>query len=78
MPTLNIEHYVSRKVDQWATELQKLSSIADTQPHAAFAALTHGLIHKWTYLARTIPDVGHLFQPLEDTIRNRLIPALYG
>ena len=30
--------------------------IASTQPHAAFAALIHGLSSKWTYLCHTMPD----------------------
>ncbi len=30
------------------------------------------------YLTRTIPNISHLLQPLEDTIRTRLAPALTG
>ena len=52
-----------------------ISHIATTQPHAAF---THGLVHKWSYLARTVPDITRLFQPLEDVIRTKFIPCLTG
>ncbi len=44
-----IDHYVRCKVEQRSDELKRLSSIADTQPHAAYAALTHGMVGKWTY-----------------------------
>lgn len=36
-----------------------LSDIATSQPHAAFSALTHGLLSKWSYLSRVVPDVGN-------------------
>ena len=31
-----------------------LSDVAKSQPHAAFAALTHGLMGKWNFLSRTV------------------------
>ena len=34
------------KVCEWVNEIEHLSSIALTQPHAAYAAFTHGLKHK--------------------------------
>ena len=70
--------YVSRKVQDWVAEVKTLASIALSQPHAAFAALTHGLCGRWNYLQRTIPYTLELFQPLEDAIRLQLLPALTG
>ena len=58
--------------------MSKLTSIALSQPHAAYAAFTHGFRSKWSYLCWTIPDVGRLLQPLEDTLRTKFIPALTG
>ena len=49
-----------------------------SQPHAAYTAYTHGLVNKWTYLSRTIPNAEELFTPLEEKIRTRLIPSLTG
>ena len=68
--------FVRQKVSNWCTELRTLSSFAVTQPHAAYAVATHGLAGKWNYLARTVPSIGDLLQPLEDNIRTKLIPAL--
>ena len=59
-----VEGYVHHKVSNWVQEVERLSSIAATQPHAAYAAFTHGLTSKWTYLARTIPNLEELFKPL--------------
>ena len=51
-------------------ELNRLSYIAQTQPHAAYTAFTHGLKHKFTYLMRTIPNISELLKPLDDAINN--------
>ena len=68
------------KVASWVEELECLSSIATvamdkrhsgtTQPHAAFTAFTHGLTSRWTYLARTTPQIEDLLKPLEEAIRS--------
>ena len=72
------EEYVSRKVQVWSEEVQRLAHVAVSQPHAAYAAFTHGLASRWTYLLRTIPDVQDLLFPLENAIQQHLIPALTG
>ena len=72
------EEYVSRKVGEWVNEIKSLSTIALTQPHAAYAAFTHGLSSHWTYISRTIPEIQDLLQPLETAIHQHFIPALTG
>ena len=72
------EEYVREKVATWVEEVKRLTLIAESQPHAAYAAFTHGLASKWTFLARTIPDISNHFQPLEDVIRQCFLPVLTG
>jgi len=55
-----------------------LDSLAVAHPHAAYAAFTHGLSSRWTYIARTIPDTGNLLRPLEEAIRHYFLPSLTG
>ena len=57
-------------------ERKKLPKIGETEPHAAYAAFTHGWKHKWTYMSRTIADIGKLKRPLENCIRYSFIPAI--
>ena len=52
--------------------------MAQSQPHTACAALTHGLTGRWSYLAQTVSDISDLLQPLEDANRHHLIPAITG
>ena len=73
-----IESYVKNKVSEWVHEIEVLSTFAVTQPHAAYAAFTHGLTSRWTFLARTTPNIGNLLQPLEEAIRLKFLPALTG
>ena len=74
-----ITEYVSNKVKKWSSNLTTLiSNIAKSQPHAAFAALTNGLLNKWTHLSRVQPHFCHLLTPLDDVLKTELIPAITG
>ena len=73
-----MEQFISYQVHSWMCELEKLSAIARSHPQAAYAAFVHTLGRKWLYLARTIPGIGVLLQPLETAIRHKFIPALTG
>ena len=71
-----------RKVEGWVKEVERLSSFAMTQPHAAYAAFTHGLVSRWNYLLRvvdweTLSSID-LLQPLESAIQFQFIPAITG
>ena len=44
-----VQSFVNDKVKQWSDELSRLSEIGLTQPHAAYSALTHGLLGRWTF-----------------------------
>ena len=55
-----------------------LSTIASSQPQAAFAAFTHGLAGKWSYLSRVSQGLNQQLQPLEQAIRRDLFKAITG
>ena len=63
---------------KWKT----LASFAETQPHAAYAAFTHGLSAKWNYLLRVTDweenQLNDCLEALEKAIRSRFIPAITG
>ena len=73
-----ITNYVSSKVKEWSSNISTLSTIAKTQPHAAFSALTHGLLSKWTFLSRVQPNISELLLSLDNLLRTDLLPALTG
>ena len=63
-------------------EIEKLSKFAETQPHAAYAALSHGLISRWNYFLQVVNwemlSPAELLQPLESAIQSQYIPAVTG
>ena len=62
------KEYVQEKVEQWVSSMQRLSSIAKTQPQAAYSCYVKGFTHKFTYFMRTIPDISTLLLPLDDAV----------
>ena len=63
-----ITGYVNCTLFEWVSEVEHPSSIAVTQPHAAYAALSYGMKHKWTYLLENIPSIKNILKQLEDVI----------
>lgn len=74
------DQFVADKVVEWQNKLFQLAKVATMQPHATnmYSAFIHGLIHRFTYISQTMSNKDHLVQPLEDTIRTKLIPAWTG
>ena len=71
------DRYVKDLVKVWDKQLTILSTIAKTQPQAAYLAFASGFKSK-LYFLRTIPNIRHLLLPVERTIRNKFIPAVTG
>ena len=70
--------YADDLVKDWNSQLRILSTIAESQPQAAYSAFVSGFRNKLSYFMRTIPDISNLLIPIEDTIRHRFIPAITG
>ena len=70
--------YIINKVEDWVKDLQLLSKYAQDDPQAAYVAFTKRLCSRCTHFQRTVPDMSELFEPLENAIRDQLIPALVG
>ena len=72
------DQFVEERVTKWCNELERLVHIAETEPHAAYAAFTHDLTSKWNYLSCTTPNISDHLAPLETIIRTKFIPTLTG
>ena len=68
--------FVDSQVETWVTELSLLAEIAKFHPQAAYCAFTAGYRHKFNLFLRTLPGIKDYLTPVEDIIRNNLIPAL--
>ena len=72
------ESYVKGKIEKWIIDVEELARIAKDEPQAVYSSFTKAISHRWTYVQRTVPDIQHLFIPLEEAIREKLIPAIIG
>ena len=72
------ENFVLTKVREWADELTRLADFARSQPQAAYYAYASGLRSRWAFLCRVQSISPSQFQPLEDVITTKLIPAMTG
>ena len=70
--------YVENLVRDWNTHLKLLSTIVETQTHTAYLAFVSGFRSKLNFFVRTIPEISHHLVSLEETLRNRFIPAITG
>ena len=70
--------YVTEKVDKWIEDITAIANIANEELQAALSAYTKSICHRWVFVQRTIPNTSHLFEPLEQCIRQILIPAVVG
>ena len=74
---------IFQKVQLWSEEVVNLVEVAESEPHAAFAAFTHGISASWNHFSR-VTDITSLatetnsFQQLETLIREKLFPVLTG
>ena len=71
-----ITDFTRNRVSQWVQGLSQLSSIAVTQPHAAYAVLVHGFSSKWNYYLRTNPNINDQLPPLELAIRQQFLSTM--
>ena len=71
-----INSFFKNKVQQWSTELKTLVYIATTQTHVAYAAYTHGLTSRWSFLVRTTPSITDELLSLEAVIHTEFLPMI--
>ena len=69
-----IVHFVRDRIEVLVSQISNVSDIAASHTQSAFFPFSN----KWTYLSRTCLGINHLFQPLKDAIRLKLIPAITG
>ena len=70
--------YVTNKINKWIQDIEQLAILANDEPQLAYAGYTKALCMRWCFLQRTVPGISQYFVPLEEAIREKLIPAILG
>ena len=69
---------MASKIEKWIDDIKELAKIGIDEPQAALSGYTKSLCHRWTFVQRTIPNIKHLFAPLEKCLREVFIPSVLG
>jgi len=72
------DQYCLEKVLGWKGELEALSQIARSQPHAAYIVFTKGYKSKLTYFMGTIELFQDYIDPIEQAIDDLLLRTLFS
>ena len=70
--------WLKTQVEAWANGVKLLAKIDRRHPQSAYAGLGMSLQSEWQYLQRTVPGVGTLMGPLEEALREKFFPSLFG
>ena len=62
------KQFLDNKITGWVNNLLKLSKAAESQPQAAFAALSKSMQFEWSYLQRILPSCEEAFTPIWNTL----------
>ena len=71
-------NYVTQKVNILLDESEILCDIARIEPQAAYSCFVSGYKHKLTYVMRTIPNISHRLEKIDELILKKFIPAITG
>ena len=66
------ENYATPKVSTWLDELNTLCDIARIKPQEAYSCFVSGYKNKLTYIMRTIPNISHQLEKIDDLILRNL------
>ena len=72
------DQYCREKVLGWKGELEALSEIGRSQPHAAYTVFTKGYKSKFTHFMCTIESFEDYVDPIQEVIDALLLPTLFG
>ena len=61
-----------------AHEVRTLGKIYQRHPQLFYAGLGMLLQLEWQYLQRTVPGIGTMIGPIEEALREKFFPALFG
>ena len=70
--------YLKKKELEWVDKIEKLSFLAKTEPQCALSGLTKSLQAEWSFSHRVLGGSTQLFQPLENLLMEKFLPAILG
>ena len=72
------DHNCKEKVSVWREEIEMLSEIAKSQPHAAHIALSKGYRSKFTYFMHTIESFEDYVESIHEVLNDVFLSTTFG
>ena len=70
--------YLKKKELEWVDKIEKLFFVAKAEPQCGLSGLTQSLQAEWNFSHRVLSGSSQLFQPLENLLMEKLLPAILG
>ena len=70
--------WVKPQAEAWAHGVRVLAKISRWHPQLAYTGLGMSLKPEWQYMQRTFPGVTTLMGPIEEALREKFFPSLFG
>ena len=69
--------WLKANIKGWTESVTILAGVARKHPHSAYAGLQKSLQQEWAFVQRVTLGVGYSFGPVEEALKEILIPALF-
>ena len=69
--------YLQSKFEKFSDMVDKISTIAQSEPHAAYSGYVVSIQGKWGYLQRVLNAGDATFDSLESAVNNKLVTSLF-
>ena len=73
-----LEVWVRPQVEAWTQGVHIIGKMPKRHPQYAYVGLGMSLQLNWQYLQRTVPGVGTLMGPIEESLRDNFFLSLFG
>ena len=70
--------HLSKVIAEWVSQIERLATVARTQPHAAYTVFIRGIVAKWRYTLRAADCPAELLENLDQAIDSHLLPQFTG
>ena len=70
--------HLSKVIAEWVSQVERLGTVARTQPHAAYTVFIRGIVAKWCYTLRAADCPAELLENLDQAIDSHLLTQFTG
>ena len=70
-------NWLEAKIKGWTESVAILAKVAQKHSQSAYAGLQKSLQQEWAFMQRVTPGIGDAFRPVETSLKETFVPALF-